>query len=120
MIREGADNLISHFGNILNYSSTPIGIIGYKTLPGGLTLAKAFDPADANFQADMKRTFLIQVDPEKVPTMGMGGFSVGYKRLVVIEAPLGVQDHGVNNLPLVQRSCTRSCGFYNVCRLNSF
>ena len=87
MIKEGTDNFVSHFGNILSYSGTAIGIIAYKTLPGGLALAKAFDPSDANFQADMARTFPKQVDPEKVPTMGMGGFSVGYKRLVVMGAP---------------------------------
>jgi len=87
MIKEGTDNFVSHFGNILSYSGTAIGIIAYKTLPGGLALAKAFDPSDANFQADMARTFSQQVDPEKVPTMGMGGFSVGYKRLVVMGAP---------------------------------
>jgi len=87
MIKEGTDNLISRFGNILNYSGTAIGIVAYKTLPGGLALAKAFDPADSAFQADMNRTFPNQVDPEKVPTVGMGGFSVGYKRLVVMGAP---------------------------------
>gem|GEM_PF-3096518 len=87
MIKDGADNLISHFGNILNYSGTAIGIIAYKTVPGGLALAKAFDPADSYFQGDMTRTFALQVDPEVVPTVGMGGFSVGYKRLVVVEAP---------------------------------
>ncbi len=87
MIKDGTDNFISHFGNILSYSSTPIGIITYKTLAGGIALAKAFDPSDAAFQADMARTFPKQVDPEKVPTVGMGGFSVGYKRLVVMGAP---------------------------------
>ena len=87
MIKDGTDNLVSHFGNILNYSSTPIGIIAYKTLAGGIALAKAFDPSDAAFQADMARTFPKQVDPEKEPTVGMGGFSVGYKRLVVMGAP---------------------------------
>jgi hypothetical protein len=87
MIKEGGDNFLSHFGNILNYSGTAIGVIAYSTLPGGLTLVKAFDPADAIFQEDMSRNFPNQVDPEKVPTVGMGGFSVGYKRLVVVGAP---------------------------------
>ena len=87
MIKEGADNFLSHFGNILNYSGTAVGVIAYKTLPGGLALARTFDPSDIKFQEDMSRTFPNQVDPEKVPTVGMGGFSVGYKRLVVVGAP---------------------------------
>jgi len=87
MIKEGAVNFISHFGNILNFSGTPIVIIAYKTLTGGIALAKALDPSDDAFQADMARTFSKQRDPEKDPTIGMGGFSTGYKRLVVIAAP---------------------------------
>ena len=87
MIKEGGDNFLSHFGNILNYSGAAIGVIAFNSLPGGLNLVKAFDSADAAFQDDMSRTFLNQVDPEKVPTVGMGGFSVGYKRLVVVGAP---------------------------------
>jgi molybdopterin-biosynthesis enzyme MoeA-like protein len=87
MIKEGADNFLNHFGNILNYSGTAVGVIAYKTLPGGLALARTFDPSDIKFQEDMSRTFPNQVDPEKVPTVGMGGFSVGYKRLVVVGAP---------------------------------
>ena len=87
MIKEGGDNFLSHFGNILNYSGTAIGVIAFSTLPGGLTLVSAFDPTDAEFQEDMSRNFPNQVDPEKVPTVGMGGFSVGYKRLVVVGAP---------------------------------
>ena len=87
IIKEGGDNFISHFGNILSYSDIAVGVIAYKTLPGGLALAKAYDPLDVKFQEDMLRTFPNQVDPEKVPTVGMGGFSVGYKRLVVVEAP---------------------------------
>jgi hypothetical protein len=87
LIKEGAENFLSRFGNLLNYSDTAIGVIAYKTLPGGLALARAFDPLDAAFQDDMSRTFPKQVDPEKVPRVGMGGFSVGYKRLVVIGAP---------------------------------
>jgi len=86
MIKEGADNFLNHFGNILNYSGTAVGVIAYKTLPGGLALARTFDPSDIKFQEDMSRTFPNQVDPEKVPTVGMGGFSVGYKRLVVVGA----------------------------------
>ena len=87
MIKEGADNFLNHFGNILNYSGIAVGVIAYKTLPGGLALARTFDPSDIKFQEDMSRTFPNQVDPEKVPTVGMGGFSVGYKRLVVVGAP---------------------------------
>jgi hypothetical protein len=87
MIKEGADNFLSHFGNILNYSGTAVGVIAYSTLPGGLALARTFDPSDAIFQEDMSRTFPKQVDPEKRPRVGMGGFSVGYKRLVVVGAP---------------------------------
>ena len=87
MIKEGGDNFLSHFGNILNYSGTAVGVIAFNTLPGGLTLVQAFDPLDAIFQEDMSRNFPNQVDPEKVPTVGMGGFSVGYKRLVVVGAP---------------------------------
>jgi hypothetical protein len=87
MIKEGADNFLNHFGNILNYSGTAVGVLAYKTLPGGLALARTFDPSDIKFQEDMSRTFPNQVDPEKVPTVGMGGFSVGYKRLVVVGAP---------------------------------
>jgi hypothetical protein len=87
MIKEGVDNFVSHFGDILSYSPAPIGITAYSTLAGGLALAKSFDPNDSNFQADMQRTFANQVDPAKVPTVGMGGFSAGYKRFIVVEAP---------------------------------
>ena len=87
MIKEGGDNFLSHFGNILSYSDIAVGVIAYKTLPGGLALAKAYDPLDVKFQEDMLRTFPKQADPEKFPTVGMGGFSVGYKRLVVVGAP---------------------------------
>ena len=87
MIKEGAENFLSRFGNILDYSGTPIGILAYSSITGGLNLAKSFDPNDSNFHADMQRTFANQVDPAKVPTVGMGGFSAGYKRFIVVEAP---------------------------------
>ena len=87
MIKEGAENFLSHFGNILDYSGTPIGILAYSSLTGGLNLAKSFDPSDVNFHAEMEKIFPKQVDPLKTPTVGMGGFSVGNKRLVVMGAP---------------------------------
>jgi len=84
MIKEGADNLVSHFGNILNYSGTPIGIIAYKTNAGASDLGKVFDPLDSYFLKDLASTVERQGDRTNAPTMGMGGFSMGYKRVVVI------------------------------------
>jgi len=44
MIKEGADNFLSHFGNILSYSSKAINIIVYNTNAGASDLGKVFDP----------------------------------------------------------------------------
>ena len=87
LIKEGAANFISHFGNILNYSETSITIVAYKTLHGGLALANAVDPSDSEFHKNMSDMFLKQPDPEKIPTVGMGGWSTSSKRLVVMGAP---------------------------------
>ena len=87
MIKEGGDNFISRFGNILNYSGTAITVIAFSTWLGRLTLVRAFDPSDANFQEDLLRTFQNQENAEKEPTVVRGGFSFGYKRLVVVAAP---------------------------------
>ena len=84
MIKEGADNFLSHFGNILNYSGKAINIIVYKTNTGASDLGKAFDPLDSYFLTDLASTVERQGDRTNTPTMGMGGFSMGYKRVVVI------------------------------------
>ena len=86
-IKEGGDNFISRFGNILNYSGTAITVIAFSTWLGRLTLVRAFDPSDAKFQEDLLRTFQNQENAEKEPTVVRGGFSFGYKRLVVVAAP---------------------------------
>lgn len=78
-IKEGGDNFISRFGNILNYSGTPITVITFSTSPGALTLARAFDPADAKFQG-MVESLLIN-SPK-------GGWSFSDKRLVLLGGPL--------------------------------
>jgi len=84
MITEGSDNLLSHFGNILNYSSKAINIIVYKTNAGASDLGKVFDPLDSYFLTDLASAVERQGDRTKAPTTGMGGFSMGYKRVVVI------------------------------------
>ena len=84
MIKEGADNFLSHFGNILSYSSKAINIIVYNTNAGASDLGKVFDPSDSYFLKDLADSVKRQGDREKVPNMGMGGFSMGYKRVVVI------------------------------------
>ncbi len=84
MITEGSDNLLSHFGNILNYSSKAINIIVYKTNAGASDLGKVFDPLDSYCLTDLASTVERQGDRTKAPTTGMGGFSMGYKRVVVI------------------------------------
>ena len=84
MIKEGGDNLISHFGNILNYSSKAINIIVYKTNTGASELGKVFDPSDTAFLTDLASAVERDGDRTNTPTMGMGGFSMGYKRVVVI------------------------------------
>jgi len=84
MIKEGADNFLSHFGNILNYSSKAINIIVYKTNAGASDLGKAFDPSDSYFLTDLASAVERQGDRTNNPNMGMGGFSMGYKRVVVI------------------------------------
>ena len=84
MIKEGADNFLSHFGNILNYSTKAINIIVYKTNAGASDLGKVFDPSDSYFLKDLASAVERQGDRTNTPTMGMGGFSMGYKRVVVI------------------------------------
>ena len=84
MIKEGSDNFLSHFGNILNYSSKAINIIVYKTNAGASDLGKAFDPSDSYFLTDLASAVERQGDRTNKPNMGMGGFSMGYKRVVVI------------------------------------
>jgi hypothetical protein len=84
MIKDGADNLISHFGNILDYSSKTINLIVYKTNTGASELGKIFDPLDTDFLKDLASAVERQGDRTNAPTTGMGGFSMGYKRVVVI------------------------------------
>ena len=84
MIKEGSDNFLSHFGNILNYSSKAVNIIVYKTNAGASDLGKVFDPSDSYFLKDLASTVERQGDRTNKPNMGMGGFSMGYKRVVVI------------------------------------
>ena len=84
MIKEGADNFLSHFGKILNYSTKAVNIIVYKTNTGASELGKAFDPLDSYFLTDLASSVERQGDRTNMPTMGMGGFSMGYKRVVVI------------------------------------
>ena len=84
MIKEGAEKILSHFGNILNYSSKAINIIVYRTNAGASDLGKVFDPSDSYFLKDLARAVERQGDRDKVLDMGMGGFSMGYKRVVVI------------------------------------
>jgi len=74
-IKEGGDNFLSRFGNILNYSGTAITVIAFSTSLGGLTLLRDFGPLGA-----------IKV-PEDFFLNAKGGISVGDKRLVVIAAP---------------------------------
>lgn len=87
LIQAGVNNFASRFSTILGYTSKPINIVGYSTLAGGLALAKTYDPTNASFLADMTSTFSQQTDPAAVACLGMGGFSVGYERLIVIGAP---------------------------------
>ncbi|MES2125966.1 MAG: hypothetical protein V4463_01730 [Pseudomonadota bacterium] len=61
--------------------------IAYNTLAGGEALAKTWDPGSVVFQNDMTSTFPRQVDPATDSCLGMGGFSVGYERLIVMAAP---------------------------------
>jgi hypothetical protein len=84
MIKEGSDNFLSHFGNILDYSSKAINIIVYKTNAGASDLGKVFDPSDSYFLKDLASSVERQGVRENNPTAGMGGFSMGYKRVVVI------------------------------------
>ena len=86
MIQDGADFFISHFGNLMTYKPNPITVVAYSTLKGGEALAKSIDPKDPIFQKDMTESFARQVDISKYPCLGMGGFSSGYKRLVVMNA----------------------------------
>jgi hypothetical protein len=94
-IKEGGDNFISRFGNILNYSGTPITVITFSTSPGGLALARAFDPVDVKFQGTIE-SFLLQ--------SGKGGLSFADKRLVFLGGPL-VQS-SESYLPIFQQLLT--------------
>ena len=85
MIKEGADNFLSHFGNILSYFSKAINIIVYKTNAGASDLGKVFDPLDSYFLTDLASSVERQGDRTNAPTTGMGGFSMGYKRVVCID-----------------------------------
>ena len=87
LIKEGANNFISHFSHIMNYAPKPFGIIGWSTKSVGEPLVKAYDPASADFQNDMTSTFGKQTDLDPKTCTGMGGFSVGYERLIVIQTP---------------------------------
>ena len=68
MIKEGVDNLVNHFGNILNYSGTPIGIIAYKTNAGASDLGKVFDPLDSDFLKDLASSVERDGDRTNQPT----------------------------------------------------
>jgi hypothetical protein len=84
MIKEGANNFLSHFGNILSYFNKAINFIVYNTNAGASDLGKVFDPSDSYFLKDLADSVKRQGDRTNTPTMGMGGFSMGYKRVVVI------------------------------------
>ena len=84
MIKEGSDNLLSHFGNIFNYSSKAINIIVYKTNAGASDLGKVFAPSDTAFLTDLARGVEHDGDRTNNPTMGMGGFSMGTYRVIGI------------------------------------
>jgi hypothetical protein len=92
LIKAGVDNFVSRFSGTLNYSSKPIGVMGFSTLAGGQALAKSYDPNNAAFLTDMTATFARQPDPAAVACQNMGGFSVGYERLLVISAPCYTND----------------------------
>ena len=90
MIKEAIDKSLSHFGNLLNYSDTEIGVLTFKTLEGGKSLVKNYLPYDSKFQADMDYHFSYG----KVATAGIvqypkmvDGFSVNSKKLIVLGAP---------------------------------
>ena len=84
MIKEGANNFLSHFGNILSYSSEAINFIVYSSNAGASDLAKDFDPSDSYFLEDLASSVKAQGNRDRNSTDGMGGFSMGYKRVVVI------------------------------------
>ena len=87
LLKAGVDNFVSRFSPMLSYSNKPIAVLGFSTLAGGLALAKSYDPNNPAFLADMTATFARQPDPAAVACQNMGGFSVGYERLLVILAP---------------------------------
>ena len=87
LIKDGANNFLSHFSHIMNYNPKPFGIIGWSTKSAGEPLVKAYDPSSTPFQNDMTSTFGKQNDLNPQTCSGMGGFSVGYERLVVIQTP---------------------------------
>ena len=84
MIKEGADNFLSHFGNILNYSTKAINIIVWKTNAGASELGKVFAPSDTAFLTGLASAVEHDGDRTNNPTMGMGGFSMGPNRVIGI------------------------------------
>ena len=84
MIKEGANNFLSHFGNIMSYSNEAINFIVYSSNAGASDLAKVFDPSDSYFLEDLASSVEAQGNRDRNSTDGMGGFSMGYKRVVVI------------------------------------
>jgi hypothetical protein len=84
MIKEGADNFLNHFGNILNYSTKAINIIVWKTNAGASELGKVFAPSDTAFLTGLASAVEHDGDRTNNPTMGMGGFSMGPNRVIGI------------------------------------
>ena len=82
MIREGADNFLSRFSNVLNYSEKDIHFIVYNTTPGLLELGKNHDPLNTDFQKEL--TKISRLSEPRTEKMGMGGFSLGPTRVVGI------------------------------------
>ncbi len=82
MIREGADNFLSRFSNILSYSEKDIHFIVYSTTPGLLELGKNHDPLNTDFQNEL--TKITRLKGPRTEKMGMSGFSLGPTRVVGI------------------------------------
>ncbi len=82
MIREGADNFLSRFSNVLNYSEKDLHFIVYSTTPGLLELGKNHDPLNTDFQKEL--TKISRLSEPRTEKMGMGGFSLGPERVVGI------------------------------------
>ena len=94
VIKEGANNFLKHFSHIMKYNPNPFGIIGWSAKSLGEPLVKSYDPASTDFQNDMTTTFSRQTDLPGDKCAGMGGFSVGYERLIVIQASCQNLDDG--------------------------